>query len=89
MSFTELYDQDFSIWAEKMSQLILQRDFEALDLENLSEEVLDLSRSQKRELKSRLLILLMHLLKWQYQPEVARTPAPISFNASQVTSSSS
>jgi hypothetical protein len=37
-------------------------------MENLIEEVEDLARSEKREIKSRLRVLLMHLLKWQYQP---------------------
>jgi hypothetical protein len=39
-----------------------------MDLEHLAEEIESLGRSEKRELVSRLTILLLHLLKWQFQP---------------------
>ena len=38
------------------------------DLENIIEELEMMGRSEKRALKSRLIVLLTHLLKWQYQP---------------------
>ena len=40
-----------------------------LDIPNLIEEIESMGRSEKRELRSRLTVLLMHLLKWDYQPE--------------------
>ncbi len=43
--------------------------FEALDLEHIAEEIDSVGRSEKREIESRLEVLLMHLLKWQFQPE--------------------
>jgi hypothetical protein len=42
--------------------------FEALDLENLAEEIKEVGKSEKRELMSRMVVLLAHLLKWQFQP---------------------
>ena len=62
------YDEDFYIWTEQMTLALRQRDFSALDIENLAEEIENLGKCDRRALKSRLEILLMHLLKWQFQP---------------------
>lgn len=64
----QLYDTDFIEWVDCAVELLKQEKFEELDLENLIEEVETLGRSQKHALKSNLRVLLMHLLKWQYQP---------------------
>ena len=69
-SHQQLYDADFVQWIEQAIQLLRQGRFDELDLENLIEEVEDLGRSQKQALKSNLRVLLMHLLKWQYQPSM-------------------
>ena len=62
-----LYDHDYFQWLETTANHLKNRDFEHLDLENLIEEIETLGRSEKRELESRLTILLMHLLKYKYQ----------------------
>ena len=41
----------------------------AADIENIAEEIESMGKSEKRELISRLVVLLLHLLKWQYQPD--------------------
>ena len=64
-----LYDTDFYQWTQAMTQALKQGHWSDLDIENLVEEVENLGRSEKRALKSRLEVLLMHLLKWAYQPE--------------------
>ncbi|MBE9226567.1 DUF29 domain-containing protein [Phormidium sp. LEGE 05292] len=64
-----LYEQDFYLWIETTAQHLKEGKFDELDLTNLIEEIESMGRSEKRELKSRLIVLLMHLLKWQYQPE--------------------
>ncbi|NJP11573.1 MAG: DUF29 domain-containing protein [Leptolyngbyaceae cyanobacterium RU_5_1] len=64
-----LYDADFAKWIDKTVQLLKERQFAELDLENLIEEVESLVRSDKREIRSRLIKLLSHLLKYAYQPE--------------------
>ncbi|MBC5794580.1 DUF29 domain-containing protein [Sphaerospermopsis sp. LEGE 00249] len=66
---TNLYEQDFYLWIETTAQQLRQGDFTEVDLGNLIEEIESMGRSEKRELKSRLIVLLMHLLKWHYQPE--------------------
>jgi hypothetical protein len=67
-SHHELYEQDFCLWVEKASNLLRAGRFDDLDMENLLEEIEDMSNSQRRSLKSNLKILLMHLLKYKYQP---------------------
>ncbi len=63
---TALYDADFLMWTEETVARLKTRDFEGLDLVNLIEEIESLGRSEKREIKSRLTILLEHLLKRIY-----------------------
>jgi hypothetical protein len=62
----QLYDRDFYLWIEDTVARLKARDFEQLDIENLIEEVETLGRSEKRELKNRLDVLLAHLLKRYY-----------------------
>ncbi|MGB7413645.1 MAG: DUF29 domain-containing protein [Thermosynechococcaceae cyanobacterium] len=64
----QLYDTDFVEWISQAAELLQQGKFSELDIKNLIEEIEDLGRSQKQALKSNLRVLLMHLLKWQYQP---------------------
>ncbi len=64
-----LYETDFSAWLDQQAGLLRRGDLAALDLENLAEEIESLGRSQRRELASRVTVLLMHLLKWDMQPD--------------------
>ncbi|HET7880756.1 MAG TPA: DUF29 domain-containing protein [Acetobacteraceae bacterium] len=71
----DLYDTDFQQWTEQQTQLLRRRaagelpNDEGLDWLNLAEEIESVGASQKREVRSRLMRLCQHLLKWQYQPE--------------------
>ncbi|MCC2625934.1 MAG: hypothetical protein K0R14_1807 [Burkholderiales bacterium] len=62
-----LYEKDFYKWAHEQAHYIKTRAFNKLDIEHLFDEVEDMSRSEERELESRLARLLQHLLKWKYQ----------------------
>src|SRR5258708_889931 len=64
-----LYMDDETAWLEAMAALIRRRDFARLDLDNLSEYLTDMAARDRREVRSRLVLLLSHLLKWDYQPE--------------------
>lgn len=64
----KLYERDYLEWLEATCNQLKNREFDSLDLENLIEEIETLGRSEKREILSRLRILLMHLLKYKYQP---------------------
>ena len=66
---TNLYEQDIVAWASQQSSLLRAGYFADLDLEHLMEEIDDVGRSERRELASRMAVLLAHLLKWAYQPE--------------------
>lgn len=64
-----LYEKDFYAWVQIQSALIRQGQWADLDVPNLVEEIESLGRQQRSELRNRLSVLLMHLLKWEYQPE--------------------
>lgn len=63
---TSLYEQDILLWVEDTVNKLKSRDFKNLDIDNLIEEVESLGISQKKELISRLMVLLEHLLKRLY-----------------------
>jgi hypothetical protein len=63
-----LYERDFYAWANEQAALLRSGRLEAVDIELVAEEIESMGRSEKRELVSRLTILLLHLLKWQFQP---------------------
>lgn len=64
-----LYDTDYLEWLDKNIELLKNGSFNEVDLENIIEELESLGKQQKRALKSDLCILLMHLLKWDFQPQ--------------------
>jgi hypothetical protein len=64
-----LYNTDYACWVEQTVELLRHGRLDEVDLGYLIEEVEDLGKSQRQALKSNLRVLLMHLLKWQYQPE--------------------
>jgi Domain of unknown function DUF29 len=66
----ELYDRDFCLWTETMAEALRSGNLTELDVANLAEEVESLGRRDRRELQSRLVVLLHHLLKWQCQPDM-------------------
>ena len=64
-----LYDEDFNSWVNSTIELLQQKRFDELDIKNLIAEVASMGNNDKKSIKSNLRILLMHLLKWQYQPD--------------------
>ena len=63
------YETDFYLWTQQQADLLRQGALTALDVENLVEEIEDMGASNRRSLGSFLELIIMHLLKWQYQPE--------------------
>ena len=57
------YETDFYAWTQEQARLLDARQFDALDVPHLVEEITSLGKSEQRELYSRLSILLTHLLK--------------------------
>ena len=68
-SSASLYDQDFYAWANQQAALLRAGNLSAADIEHIAEEIESMGRTEKRELVSRLAVLLLHLLKWRFQPE--------------------
>jgi hypothetical protein len=64
-----LYEQDYHLWLETTVQLLQQGKLTQLDLDNLIAEIAYMVRKEKKALTSNLKIVLMHLLKYKYQPE--------------------
>lgn len=64
-----LYDSDYARWAAEQGALLREGRLSDLDRENLAEEIESLGRGDKREIESRLKIVMVHLLKLRFQPE--------------------
>ncbi len=62
------YDRDVMAWATEQARLMRAGQFDKLDVEHIADEIEDVGKSEKRELASRMAVLLAHLLKWQFQP---------------------
>ena len=69
MTTTLTHDSDFYAWALHNAQLLREGAFNQLDAEQIAEELESMSASERRELLNRLQVLILHLLKFQYQPE--------------------
>jgi hypothetical protein len=65
---TSLYDEDLCLWSETTAKLLEQKRFDEIDLEHLAEELHDVGKSERRTLRSQLERMMLHLLKWKYQP---------------------
>lgn len=67
-----LYEQDYYLWLIQTSKLLQEGKLNQVDINNLIEEIDSMGRSEKKEIKSRLIILIEHLLKlnyWQAEKE--------------------
>jgi Domain of unknown function DUF29 len=63
-----LYERDFYAWTNEQAALLRAGKLDHLDIENVAEEIESMGRGEKNELTNRLTVLLLHLLKWKYQP---------------------
>ncbi|MCG9886474.1 MAG: DUF29 domain-containing protein [Cyanobacteria bacterium] len=64
------YEADFYAWTQQQGAILREWRPPQLDWENLAEEIESMGRQERRELVNRLAVLLGHLLKWRYQPEL-------------------
>ena len=69
LDLTVLYEQDETAWLEAMSALAASGRFAEMDFRHLSEYLADMAKRDRREVFSRLVVLLSHLLEWEHQPE--------------------
>ena len=66
---SDSYLADFNAWIAQTTQLLREHRWHEIDVTHLIEEVEDLGKSERRAIASQLTRLLLHLLKWQYQPQ--------------------
>lgn len=64
------HENDFYAWTQEQAHLLKTGQLYEIDSQNIAEEIEDMGRSEKRQLESRLEILIIHLLKWQFQPNL-------------------
>ena len=64
-----LYEQDLFAWTQQQVNLLTHQRWHELDVENLIDELEGMARRDQREMTNRLIILIAHLLKWEFQPD--------------------
>ncbi len=69
LPLSTLFERDETAWLEIMSHLAAEGRYAEMDHSNLSEYLADMAKRDRREVSSRLVTLLTHLLKWEYQPD--------------------
>ncbi|MBD2437494.1 DUF29 domain-containing protein [Nostoc sp. FACHB-110] len=74
-----LYESDFVAWCERTVAQLKAKDVDNLDFDNLIEEIESLGKSERREMRNRLLVLIAHILKRMY------VNSPENFNGWEVT----
>jgi hypothetical protein len=70
----ELYDRDFFEWTQSSAEMIRQGRLGEADLEHIAEEIEDMGKRDRWQVRSGLIRIIMHLLKWQLQPD-RRSPS--------------
>jgi Domain of unknown function DUF29 len=63
------YETDFYAWAQAQAAALRAKDWAALDVAHLVEEVEELRKTERRAVRSQLRLILSHLLKWRHQPD--------------------
>lgn len=74
----QLYGRDFNLWIVATAELLREGRLTELDVANLLEEIESMGRGEKSALKSNLVVILWHLLKWKYQAEKRSTSWELS-----------
>ncbi len=69
INLTDLYLEDETAWLDAMSERIQAGAWDELDYVHLQEYLADMAKPDRREVESRLVVLLTHLLKWNFQPD--------------------
>ena len=64
-----LYDTDYAAWLEEQVAHLRAGRLRALDVDNVAEELEGLMKKERRQLENRLEVLILHLLKWDHQPD--------------------
>jgi hypothetical protein len=66
---SDLYETDIALWAERQAAALRRRANNEIDWENVAEEIEGVARCERDQIKTRLVVLCVHLLNWQFQPK--------------------
>jgi hypothetical protein len=66
---SDLYEKDFVAWTAEQAELLRAGKLSEMDIDHVAEEIEDMGSDKRSQLTNRLTVLLMHMLKWRYQPE--------------------
>jgi Domain of unknown function DUF29 len=66
---SSLYDTDYVAWLQDQAAHLRAGRLSELDVENVAEELESLMKKERRQLGNRLEVLILHLLKWDHQPQ--------------------
>jgi hypothetical protein len=80
----KLYDQDLYAWANTNAQLLREKKYDQLDMSNLIEEIEDMAKSEQRSIFNHMVNLLLHLLKWEFQPAIQSRSWKISVTNARI-----
>ncbi len=75
------YMRDFYSWLMEQARHVREGKWDAVDRENVSEEIESLGREQFNKLESALRVLLIHILKWDHQPKLRSRSWTLSIKA--------
>jgi hypothetical protein len=75
------YDRDFYTWSLEQARLVREGRWNAVDRDNVAEEIESLGREQFNKLESALRVLMLHMLKWDHQPELRSRSWALSIKA--------
>ena len=78
------YDRDLYTWSQEQARLIRAGQLDAIDRENVAEEIESLGREQFDKLESALRVLLIHFLKWDHQPNLRSRSWTLSIAAQRL-----
>ena len=76
-------DSDFAAWIYDQATALREGRFSDLDIEELTDEVESLAKRDFRKLRSCLRVILLHMLKWDWQPDMRDVSWRKSINASR------
>ena len=76
-------DDDYAAWISHQVEALKAGRFNELDIEDLTDEVESLAKRDFKALRSAIRIIILHMLKWDYQPEERGSSWRRSINAAR------
>ncbi len=78
------YERDFYSWLLEQARLVREGRWDAVDRDNVAEEIESLGREQFNKLESALRVLMLHMLKWDHEPQLRSRSWVLSIEAQRL-----